>query len=318
MAKHANAKKGESKGGAGKVVAVALALALVAVIGACAAVVVVRPPFAMEMLGTLGVEITALPFSEGGLTPDEVEGERESFSGFGGLDDKVATSEEAADFAAQARRTRQTPLVAQCAGVDIRSAVVLPDVTGIMFHQASYDYALPLETQLPEADYNTAADTRTIRVNREQDAKPADWADADVLHLWRTTDATEMDTSIDLGAPAGTEVRAPVSGTVVLVRDYELYDEMPDIEVHIQPEGRADLDCVLIHLTDACVKAGDKVEAGITPIAKVRDIEAVLVDVQLGFFTPEGTGGNHTHIQVNSADYPGYREKKLEGAVSAS
>ena len=50
----------------------------------------------------------------------------------------------------------------------------------------------------------------------------------------------------------------------------------------------------------------------------MRDIEAVLVDVQLGFFTPEGTGGNHTHIQVNNADFPGYREKKLEGAVSAS
>ena len=262
----------------------------------------------------MGIDLPITPFTEQKKVPES----RESFGGFAGLADKEVSAEEAADLAVQARHARQTPIVAQCAGIDIRSAVVLPDVTGIVFHQASYDYALPLETKLPEADYNTAADTRTIRVNREQDAKPTDWADADALHLWRTTDATAMDTSIDMGAAAGTEVRAPVSGTVVLVRDYRLYDEMPDIEVHIQPEGRADLDCVLIHLTDACVQAGDKVEAGVTPIAKVRDIEAVLVDVQLGFFTPEGTGGNHTHIQVNNADFPGYREKKLEGAVSAS
>ena len=40
--------------------------------------------------------------------------------------------------------------------------------------------------------------------------------------------------------------------------------------------------------------------------------EADLTDVQLGFFTPEGVGGNHTHGQVNDANFPDYREKKLD------
>lgn len=315
---------GRRKHGAVRAVGATVAATVCVALATWAFVLLVQPPFVLSALASAGVRFPDLPFlpsqaaSEEEMRADRVADDRETrdAAGFGAVGDKQVTAEEAEGLAAEARRTRQTPLVARCSGVDLRCAVVLPDVTGIIFHQASYGYALPLDTELPEADYEKAADTRTIRVNRDQDAKPDDWADAEALHLWRTTDATEMDTSIDIGAAAGAEVRSPVTGTVVLVRDYQLYEEMPDIEVHIQPDGRPDLDCVLIHLADAGVKAGDKVQAGITPIASVRDIESVLTDVQLGFFTPEGTGGNHTHVQVNNADHPGYREKRLEGAIT--
>lgn len=240
----------------------------------------------------------------------------ERFAGFGGLDDKAASSEEVADLAERARKLRPTPLVARCAGVDLHCPIASDDLTGVLFHQASFGYALQLETEIPEADYEQASDAHALRVNYEQDTSGQNWLDADALHLWRTTDVTEMDTSVDIGALPGADVRSPVGGSVVLVRDYMLYDEMPDIEVHIQPDGRPDLDCVLIHLADASVKAGDRVEAGVTPIAKVRNIEEFLADVQLGYFTPEGTGGNHAHLQVNDAEYPGYRETKLEGALT--
>ena len=154
-----------------------------------------------------------------------------------------------------------------------------------------------------------------MRINRNQENAGDQWADVEALHLYRTADDTELDTSIDVGGAAGTTVVSPVDGTVVLVKDYLLYDELPDIEIHIQPDGHPDLDVVLIHTTDPVVKAGDHVEAGITPISHVRNIDDYLTDVQLGFFTPEGVGGNHTHVQVNDATYPGYRERKLEGAI---
>ena len=210
-------------------------------------------------------------------------------------------------------RPKVHPLIAQCSGIDLRSPIAPADLTGVLFHQASYRYGLVMTTELPDADMEKVSATRQCRVNREQ--VEGDWLDADAMHLWRTADSTAMDTSIDVGAKAGTTLRSPVTGTVVLVKDYKLYGEIPDIEIHIQPMGRPDLDVVLIHTYDPLVKAGDKVEAGVTEVSHVRDIAKDLTDVQLAFYTPADDPGNHTHVQVNDANYEGYRANKLEGAI---
>ena len=99
------------------------------------------------------------------------------------------------------------------------------------------------------------------------------------------------------------------------MKDYLLYEELPDVEIHIQPDGRSDLDVVLIHNDGVTAKAGDRVEAGVTPVSHVRDIASFLTDVQLGFYTAADDPGNHSHIQVNDANHEGYREKRLEGAL---
>lgn len=207
-----------------------------------------------------------------------------------------------------------TKLIAQCNGVDVHAPIDTAHITAVLFHQASYAYALPLTTNLPKADAAAAKAAQQVRVNHDQ--TDGEWLDADALHLWRSQDSTEMDTAIDVGATAGTTVIAPVSGTVVLVRDYQLYDRVPDIEIHIQPDGHPEMDCVAIHITDAQVQAGDHVEGGVTPIASVRDIACSIDGIQLSDYTPADDPGNHTHIQVNNADYPGYREKKLQGAIT--
>ena len=310
MAKHTEAdaayrpaQAGEQRKAGGGVVAAVVAFGVLALlVGACAAVVVLQPPWAQGVLGALHLSQATTARSSHAATG--------ASAGFQSMGDRMPDAQELTAIQDKRDRDKQTPLIARCAGVDLRSAIAPADITGVLFHQASYEYALPLETELPDADYETVAAERQIRVNREQQG--GEWLDADALHLWRTTDNTTMDTSIDLGALPGATVFSPVDGTVVLVKDYLLYDEMPDIEIHIQPEGRADLDCVLIHTTDPVVKAGDQVRAGLTPLSKVRDIEADLTDVQLGFFTPEGVGGNHTHVQVNDANFPDYREKKLD------
>ncbi len=206
------------------------------------------------------------------------------------------------------------PLIAQCSGIDLRSPIAPGDLTGVLFHQASYKYGLVMSTELPEANMDEVDATQNPRVNRQQ--FEGEWLDADAMHLWRMADTTEMDTSIDVGAAAGTTLRSPVTGTVVLVKDYMLYDETPDIEIHIQPDGRPDLDVVLIHTYDPLVKAGDKVQAGVTEISHVRDIAKDLDDVQLAFYTPESDPGNHTHVQVNDANFEGYRSTKLAGAIT--
>lgn len=228
--------------------------------------------------------------------------------------DLPTAQEEAEYYETHKGRPKVCPLIAQCSGIDLRSPIAPADLTGVLFHQASYRYGLVMTTELPEADMERIASTRQPYANREQ--TEGDWLDAEAMHLWRAADATEMDTSIDVGAAPGTTVRSPVTGTVVLVKDYLLYNEVPDIEIHIQPDGRPDLDVVLLHTADPLVKAGDKVEAGVTQISHVRDIAKDLTDVQLGFYTPADDAGNHTHVQVNNADYENYRAEKLAGAIT--
>jgi len=301
----------------------ALVIAFVFAVGAVA--VIVRPDPLISFLKSVNIEVPTLPGSGNAENPAssgagyQNGGDRPSESRvFVSVNDRGASDTEIAEQERQSKAASRTPLIAQCSGVDLRLPVSMADLTGTLFHQASYDYALPLDSEVPAADYETVADTRTFRINHEQTAADGDWADTEILYIWRTTDATDVNTSIDVGALAGATVKSPVDGTVVLVRDYRLYDEMDDVEIHIQPKGRPDLDCVLIHVADPRVKAGDTVEAGVTDLAVVRDIESSLTDVQLGFFTPEGVGGNHTHVQMNNADAPEYREKKLEGAVTAA
>ena len=228
--------------------------------------------------------------------------------------DLSTAREEAEYYEAHKGRPKVHPLIAQCSGVDLRSPLAPADLTGVLFHQASYKYGLVMTTELPEADMERIGATREPRVNREQ--MEGEWIDAEAMHLWRQADTTAMDTSIDVGAKAGTVVRSPVTGTVVLLKDYKLYDEVPDIEMHIQPDGRPDLDVVLIHTADPLVKAGVHVEAGVTEVSHVRDIAKDLTDVQLAFYTPADDPGNHTHVQVNDADYEGYRANKLAGAIT--
>ena len=205
--------------------------------------------------------------------------------------------------------TRQ---IAAYGSVKVHSPIAQKDLTGVLFHQASFNTALVMTTELPDADLEKVSIDHPVRVNHEQ--TEGDWVDADALHLYRQQDATDMDTSIDVGAKAGTTIYAPVTGTVVLVQSYDLYGYVPDMKIHIQPKGHPELDVVMLHQYDVRVKAGDKVEGGVTPVSSVRDIAKDLTDVQLGFYTAADDPGNHSHVEISNADAPGYRENSLKGA----
>ncbi|MGI6220892.1 MAG: hypothetical protein ACOYIP_03300 [Coriobacteriales bacterium] len=214
-----------------------------------------------------------------------------------------------------------TPLVAEYDGVLIHSPVHPRNLNGVLFHQAATKYGLPLETKMPDAEEEKVFKTKSYDFAKLEDQAEGDeYLKGKALHLWRRGTPTEMDSSIDVGAEAGDPVYAPVTGTVVLVRTYRLYDTCDDYEIHIQPDGRDDLDVVEIHITDVTVKAGDKVVGGVTPMAKVRDLAAEdITDIQLAFYT-KPAHGNHTHVQVNDVNYKDkdgktYRETRLKGAI---
>ncbi|MCD8199507.1 MAG: M23 family metallopeptidase [Coriobacteriaceae bacterium] len=193
-----------------------------------------------------------------------------------------------------------TPIIATSEGIEIHSAVPANHLTEILIHNASYSYACPIETQLTEAtNVDVIAAHGTGRDAKAQPTGDA-WMTGEFIRCFRSSNGGPRMSAIDCGGAPGTTVYAPVSGTVVRVTEYKLYDEYPDIRIHIQPDGNSDLDVVMIHLQNATVEAGDRVEAGETPLAQIRDVYAYIGDeMQLKDYTAEDDMGNHTHIQVN-------------------
>jgi murein DD-endopeptidase MepM/ murein hydrolase activator NlpD len=195
-----------------------------------------------------------------------------------------------------------TPRLAQVGSTVLRLPIDPGQVTGVAFHQASGEAALHMTSLVPDADMALADQLKAIPPLATP-ADPADdiW-DGCCLRLWRSNRGGQPDSAVDTGADPGTPVWSPVSGTVVQVRPYLLYEKYDDFEIHIRPSGREDVDVVLIHLQDVRVKAGDRVKAGVTQLASVRQMSDK-ISIQLGGYTPNG--GDHVHMQVNRAAEPG-------------
>lgn len=221
---------------------------------------------------------------------------------WGGTDRGAPAAEPAAAVAAATTpKPREperdpTPLIAEEGGTEIHLAIDPNELTAIAFHQASGDYALHMTSLVPDADMATANALKAVPPVAE-DATFDDgvWHGC-VLRLWRSNRSGQPDSALDMGAAPGTAVWSPISGTVIEVRPYLLYEKHEDFEVHIRPSGRDDIVAVLIHVQDVKVKAGDSVKGGVTQIGAVRQMSDK-INIQLGGYTTNG--GDHTHFQLN-------------------
>ncbi len=198
-----------------------------------------------------------------------------------------------------------TPLFAAYHDVALHLPVPADQLTEIAFHQASFSYAQRLVTRMPTYRTEAAKDKRgTGRTPEISVADEHGWLGGSVLRLWRANRPGKPDTAADIGAPAGVPVLAPVTGEVLLVKAYRLYEKYPDFQIHIRPRGHDDLDVVLIHVADPKVARGDAVVGGVTQIGRVRNLSGRL-HMQLSEYTT--SAGDHTHVQVNKVK-PGTTE----------
>jgi hypothetical protein len=213
-------------------------------------------------------------------------------------------------FRSASKPATPTPLFASYGRLKLRLPVPTSRLTEIGFHQASYAWALRMKTPLKDAKLSESSTHRGT--GRDLTKQPAD-ADAflvgKVLRMWRARPGAP-DTAADVGANPGSAVIAPVTGTVVKIKSYKLYGKWADYEMHIAPDGFPSLDIVMIHIANPDVKVGSRVVAGVTPVGHVRKLSDKFTD-QLAQYVRGG--GDHVHLQVNNADYPGY--KGLVGAV---
>jgi murein DD-endopeptidase MepM/ murein hydrolase activator NlpD len=222
----------------------------------------------------------------------------------------TSTASAASTIPATSAEPRPTPYFARYKSLKLRLPVPLKALTEVGFHQASYGYALPMTTQLPDANLaKTAKRHGTGRNISKQSTGVNDWLIGSVVRMWRARPG-KPDTAADVGAKAGTVILAPVSGTVIKFKRYLLYGKYIDYEIHIQPAGHPKLDVVLIHITGIVCHVGDKVVAGVTPLAHIRKFSDKFHD-QLADYSKGA--GDHVHIAVNDTTDPTY--KGLEGAI---
>ncbi|NTU88865.1 MAG: hypothetical protein HGA54_03010 [Actinobacteria bacterium] len=227
--------------------------------------------------------------------------------------DSLTANDSAAANVPVVKELTPTPLIAEYEDVLIHCPINTDELTELCFHQASFEWGLVLQTELPEIDAETCINNHGSNRPSEQPTGNV-YLNGSALHVWRSDAYTEIDTAIDCGGSIGATVYAPVSGTVVLVKRYMLYGECEDYEIHIQPTDHPELDVVILHTTDIQVVAGDEVIGGVTVMSKVRNLSDFIDGIQLENFTADGDMGNHAHVQVNYAYYEDYTG--LDGAIT--
>lgn len=77
---------------------------------------------------------------------------------------------------------------------------------------------------------------------------------------------THPTSAIDLVVPSRARMRAPVTGTVVVVDTYMLYCRIRDWKVYIRPQSHPDLRVLVLHMAEPLVERWDEVVAGVSVI----------------------------------------------------
>lgn len=108
-------------------------------------------------------------------------------------------------------------------------------------------------------------------------------------------------TAADIVVVPDTEIRSPVTGTVIRAGTYTLYCDHVDEYLVIEPDDRPGWEVKLFHVVGLQVGTGQRVEAGVTRVAlhsRVLPFES-----QVDEFTAEPSSP-HVHIEVVDPSIP--------------
>jgi hypothetical protein len=104
---------------------------------------------------------------------------------------------------------------------------------------------------------------------------------------------------LDVGAAAGTDVYAPVDGTVIGISDFVLNGRAYGSRIDIQPSAAPSLVVTLTQLTpDPALTVGTTVSASTTKVGRVIDLSGVEKQA-LARYTQDA--GNHVSVELHPA-----------------
>jgi hypothetical protein len=105
--------------------------------------------------------------------------------------------------------------------------------------------------------------------------------------------------AIDVGAPVGSDVYAPVDGTVVAIRPFVVEGKAYGSEIDIQPQNAPSLVAAVTQLVaDPALTVGTSVVSGATKLGRVADLAAIEHQA-LSRYTNDA--GNHVTVVVRTA-----------------
>lgn len=112
---------------------------------------------------------------------------------------------------------------------------------------------------------------------------------------------TDARTAADVVVDPDVEIRAPVSGRVLRAGSYVLYCRHIDHFVVIEPDDHPGWEVKLLHLAATRVRAGQRVEAGVTVLAPGPTRLPFASQVEEGAARPAWP---HVHVEVDDPSIP--------------
>lgn len=119
--------------------------------------------------------------------------------------------------------------------------------------------------------------------------------------LWSRGRGTDRRSAADIVVPPNHDIRSPVTGTVVEAGNYRLYCRYDDSRLLIIPDADPSVSVAVLHIAGLKVKTGQRVEAGVSPIAKSARV--LPFSSQVDALSPRSPWP-HVHIEVNSPPAP--------------
>lgn len=114
--------------------------------------------------------------------------------------------------------------------------------------------------------------------------------------LWGRGRGTDRRSAADIVVPPNHQIRAPVTGTVVLGEAYRLYCKYADQRLAIVPDADPSVRVTVLHVTGVRVRPGDRVEAGKTVVADSANV--LPFRSQVDALDPHAPWP-HVHVEVN-------------------
>lgn len=113
---------------------------------------------------------------------------------------------------------------------------------------------------------------------------------------------SDPNSAADIVVDPTSEIRSPVSGTVLDTGSYDLYCGLFDHYINIEPDQHPGWKVRIIHISGLDVGPGERVEAGVTRIAP--SARQLPFSSQVDELSSAGPAWPHVHLEVSDPSIP--------------